>query len=51
MPCEFTEGRRHKFPNITHFDIYRRPRQQAISLAIGWFDRYLKLWRSRFVTW
>ncbi|HMV51140.1 MAG TPA: CocE/NonD family hydrolase [Blastocatellia bacterium] len=29
-------------PNITHYGIYREERQQAIKLAIEWFDQYLK---------
>lgn len=29
-------------PNITHYGIYREQRQQAIQLAIEWFDQYLK---------
>ncbi len=29
-------------PNITHYGIYREQRQQAIKLAIEWFDQYLK---------
>jgi len=29
-------------PNITHYGIYREQRQQAITLAIEWFDQYLK---------
>jgi len=30
------------FPEITHYGIYREQRQQAIKLAIEWFDQYLK---------
>jgi hypothetical protein len=29
-------------PNITHYGIYREQRQQAINMAIEWFDQYLK---------
>jgi uncharacterized protein len=29
-------------PNITHYGIYREQRQQAIKMAIEWFDQYLK---------
>jgi dienelactone hydrolase len=29
-------------PNITHFGIYKEGRQEAITRAIAWFDRYLK---------
>lgn len=29
-------------PNIAHYGIYREQRQQAIKLAIEWFDQYLK---------
>jgi hypothetical protein len=29
-------------PNITHYGIYFEQRQQAIKLAIEWFDQYLK---------
>ena len=29
-------------PNITHYGIYRESRDQAIKLAIEWFDQYLK---------
>lgn len=29
-------------PNIAHYGIYREQRQQAINLAIEWFDQYLK---------
>lgn len=29
-------------PNITHYGIYREQRQQAIKLAIEWFDENLK---------
>jgi hypothetical protein len=29
-------------PNILHYGIYRESRQQAINLAIEWFDQYLK---------
>ncbi|HKQ72866.1 MAG TPA: alpha/beta fold hydrolase [Blastocatellia bacterium] len=29
-------------PDITHYGIYREQRQQAIKLAIEWFDQYLK---------
>jgi dienelactone hydrolase len=29
-------------PNITHYGIYREERNQAIKLAIDWFDQYLK---------
>jgi dienelactone hydrolase len=29
-------------PNILHYGIYREARQQAINLAIEWFDQYLK---------
>ncbi len=29
-------------PNITHYDIYRTARAEAIKLGIDWFDEYLK---------
>jgi len=29
-------------PNIPHYGVYRESRQQAIKLAIEWFDEYLK---------
>jgi uncharacterized protein len=29
-------------PNIPHYGIYREQREQAIKLAIEWFDQYLK---------
>lgn len=29
-------------PNITHYGIYFEQRQQAIKLAVEWFDQYLK---------
>ncbi|MBX3276533.1 MAG: acetylxylan esterase [Acidobacteria bacterium] len=29
-------------PNITHYGIYRESRDEAIRLAIEWFDQYLK---------
>ncbi len=29
-------------PNITHYGVYRELREQAIKLAIEWFDQYLK---------
>src|SRR5262245_48340992 len=29
-------------PNITHYGVYFEQRQQAIKLAIEWFDQYLK---------
>lgn len=29
-------------PNITHYGIYRESRNEAIKLAIEWFDQYLK---------
>jgi len=29
-------------PNITHYGIYRESRDQAIKLAIEWFDQHLK---------
>jgi uncharacterized protein len=29
-------------PNIPHYGIYRESREQAIKLAIEWFDQYLK---------
>jgi len=29
-------------PNITHYGIYREQRNQAIRLAVDWFDQYLK---------
>lgn len=30
------------YPEITHYGIYRERRQDAIKLAIEWFDQYLK---------
>ncbi len=29
-------------PNITHYGIYRESRNEAIKMAIEWFDQYLK---------
>jgi dienelactone hydrolase len=29
-------------PNITHYGIYRESRNEAIKLAVEWFDQYLK---------
>ncbi|HST19876.1 MAG TPA: alpha/beta fold hydrolase [Blastocatellia bacterium] len=29
-------------PNITHYGVYRELREQAIKLAIEWYDQYLK---------
>jgi hypothetical protein len=29
-------------PNITHYGIYFEARNQAIRMAIEWFDQYLK---------
>ena len=29
-------------PNILHYGIYRESRNEAIKLAIEWFDQYLK---------
>ena len=29
-------------PNITHYGIYRESRDQAIKLAVEWFDQHLK---------
>ena len=29
-------------PNITHYGVYRELRDQAVKLAIEWFDQYLK---------
>ncbi|MBS1788330.1 MAG: acetylxylan esterase [Acidobacteria bacterium] len=29
-------------PNITHYGIYRESRNEAIKMAIDWFDQYLK---------
>lgn len=29
-------------PNITHYGVYREARNQAIKLAVEWFDQYLK---------
>lgn len=29
-------------PNITHYGIYREQRNEAIKMAIEWFDQYLK---------
>ena len=29
-------------PSITHYGIYREERNQAIKLAVDWFDQYLK---------
>ncbi len=29
-------------PGITHYGVYREQREQAIKLAIEWFDQYLK---------
>jgi dienelactone hydrolase len=39
-------GKKKKYvsiPHITHYGIYREAREQAIKLAIEWFDQYLKL--------
>jgi dienelactone hydrolase len=40
-----TPGTKKKYvsvPNITHYGIYREERNQAIKLAVDWFDQYLK---------
>ncbi len=37
-----TKKRYVSIPNITHYGIYREAREQAIKLAIEWFDEYLK---------
>ena len=37
-----TKKRYVSIPNITHYGIYREERNQAIKLAIDWFDLYLK---------
>jgi hypothetical protein len=29
-------------PNITHFGIYDTERKRAITLAVDWFDKYVK---------
>jgi len=29
-------------PGITHYGIYTTAREQAVKLAIEWFDQYLK---------
>jgi dienelactone hydrolase len=29
-------------PNITHYGVYRESRDQAIKMAVEWFDQYLK---------
>ncbi|HZZ31358.1 MAG TPA: alpha/beta fold hydrolase [Phenylobacterium sp.] len=44
LACERVTGPRKlvMLPNITHYDIYGAERQQAITAAIDWFDRYLK---------
>jgi hypothetical protein len=33
-------------PNITHYGIYNAERKRAITLAIDWFDKYLKQTRA-----
>jgi hypothetical protein len=44
LACERVTGPRKMvmLPNITHYDIYNAERKRAITLAIGWFDKYLK---------
>lgn len=40
-----TAGTKKKYvsiPNITHFGIYREAREQAVKMAIEWFDEHLK---------
>ncbi|MCI0524040.1 MAG: alpha/beta fold hydrolase [Acidobacteria bacterium] len=31
-----------EIPKITHYGIYRESREQAVKLAVEWFDQYLK---------
>jgi dienelactone hydrolase len=44
LACERVTGPRKMvmLPNITHYGIYNAERKRAITLAIGWFDKYLK---------
>jgi dienelactone hydrolase len=44
LACERVTGPRKlvMLPNATHYDIYGVERERAITLAIDWFDRYLK---------
>jgi dipeptidyl aminopeptidase/acylaminoacyl peptidase len=32
----------HAFEGITHYGIYREKRQEALAMAIAWYDRHLK---------
>jgi uncharacterized protein len=44
LACERVTGPRKlvMLPNITHYGIYDAERKRAITLAIDWFDKYLK---------
>jgi hypothetical protein len=44
LACERVTGPRKMvmLPNITHYDIYNAERKRAITLAISWFDKYVK---------
>jgi dienelactone hydrolase len=44
LACERVMGPRKMvmLPNITHYGIYSIERKRAITLAVEWFDRYLK---------
>jgi uncharacterized protein len=45
LACERVTGPRKMvmLPNITHYGIYDAERKRSITLAIEWFDKYLKL--------
>jgi dipeptidyl aminopeptidase/acylaminoacyl peptidase len=32
----------HVFPGLKHYDIYTRAREEAIGMAVDWYDKYLK---------
>ena len=44
LACERVQGSRKMviLPKVTHYDIYGAERERAVTIAIDWFDRYLK---------
>ena len=40
--CPARKRNTFAIPNIPHYGIYRESRDQAIKLAIEWFDQHLK---------
>ncbi|MBS0361759.1 MAG: acetylxylan esterase [Proteobacteria bacterium] len=44
LACERVQGPRKMviLPKITHYDIYGAERDRAVTIAIDWFDKYLK---------